>query len=168
MIAGAGGDRQPLRLELREEPREFRQARLSQAFQGSWVGEGDVMPQRLGPRPERQDLLALVRAPEHDPAAAAAGFGGQLRQQPALADAGLTDDGNDSAATGPRLSKSLVQAPELDLAPNEWRVGGVDTDRWRRLADATLPEDLLVQLLGLGLRPGGQLPMENLDALLVL
>ena len=62
--------------ELGEQAGELGAPAAFQVAQQVRIGRDAGVAQRADQGPQRQDLLALVGAPEHDPTAAAAGLGG--------------------------------------------------------------------------------------------
>ncbi len=80
-----------------------------------------ALSDRVDPRSERQHLLGLVRASgEHAPAVA--GRGGELGDQPALADPGLAGEHDGLAASRAGRLPGLVEPRPLGLAPDQRRI----------------------------------------------
>src|SRR5262249_29823523 len=132
------------------------------------------------PRPERQDLLRLVRAADHDRRLAPERVIRQLAYEAALADPRLTEHDDDPTGPGGRAGQLCAEPLDLLRAPDELaldarrrsldggrrhsRRGSGRRDRSAR----ALPQDLLVEDFRrrLGLDP--ELPLEHPDAVLVL
>ncbi len=83
---------------------------------------------RLRERVERRLPLAFDAPPAQDRRAAPRGSGGELPQEPGLADTGFTDDGHQPAAPGRGRGRTVEQPAQLALPSYE---GGMDG---RRLA----------------------------------
>jgi hypothetical protein len=99
--------------ELRKQPRELGDPDGFQSVQGSRVCQDAALPERVDPGPERQDLFTLVGAAEQDAPAPAFRLGGQIGEEPALADAGLAEERHDLTVSGPRRSQGLVESNHL-------------------------------------------------------
>src|SRR5205823_6555356 len=121
-----GGDRRRRRAagELGEEPRELAvcRARSRAAFRD--LRDHAAGAQRVDPRAERQDLLALVRAADEHARAVDGRGGGELFDETALADARLASEQHDVSTTAPRRAQPLAQLRELRVAADQGRVGG--------------------------------------------
>ena len=169
-IAGFGHCRQARGEELGKQPSELREPDAFEALQGSCIHQDCALPQRIDPRPEGQDLLALVRAAEQDGTAPARSLCREISQQPALTDPGLADDRHDLAVSGPGRGHDLVELGHLGVAADERAIGGPGCtgERHRHHLTWALSEDLLIERLGLGLGLDAQLALEDLDALLIL
>ena len=140
--------------------------------------------QCIDPRSERQHLLGLVRARREDPKSPSGRQRCELVQEPALADAGLTNEGNDPELSGADLVEQRVEFRRLVLSPQQRhsRLGRAGRQRRHRRLDAgdgsgrvdlfetvcTRSQDLLVKPSGFGLGLGSQLTLEDVDAELVL
>src|SRR5207245_7394985 len=75
--------------------------------------------QRIDPRSERQHLLGLVRARREDPKSPSGRQRCELVQEPALADAGLTNEGDDPELSGTDLVEQRVEFRRLVLSPQQ-------------------------------------------------
>jgi hypothetical protein len=167
---------------FRHEPSELRAPGGAQALEQVRILGDPARSQRIDPRREGQDLLRLVGAPEQHREPPPGGFRGQLRDEPALADACLPEHGDDPAAAGGGRGEGGVELLHLARASHQLGGGAHARDavlgharsvaalgRRRRLrARGPLAEDLLVERLRLRLRLHPQLALEHAHALLVL
>ncbi|PYM92440.1 MAG: hypothetical protein DME04_15485 [Candidatus Rokuibacteriota bacterium] len=79
---------------LGKEPRELGAQRGAESLEQLDVLPDPSRAQRVHPGTERQDLLGFVRAPDQHHRAPAHRLGGELADQPALADPGLAEHGH--------------------------------------------------------------------------
>ena len=108
------------RPEVREETTELALESVGQEV--SRLRQTAALSDRVDPRSERQYLLGLVRASsEHAPAID--GRGGELGDQPALADPGLAGEHDGLAASRAGRLPGLVEPRPLGLAPYQRRIG---------------------------------------------
>src|SRR5262249_48324376 len=132
--------------------------------------------QRADPWRERQDLLALERAPEQGAEASMRRLAHELANEAALSDSGLAEDRDEPPASPPGLVEVSPEARQLRVAPGQPRLAAWLGGRWRcgGRAAATLGpgrwslEQRRVEPLRLRLRVGSEFPPERIDTELVL
>src|SRR5581483_5154721 len=93
----AGGTRSlARRQQLGEDAAELRDRGMAQSPVARQIAE--TRAERIGPGPERQDLLRLMAGAEGDAQTPPRRLLAELLQQPCLADSGLAGDQDDAAA----------------------------------------------------------------------
>jgi hypothetical protein len=96
------------------------------------------------------------------------GVTGERVHHAALADTCVPQDGHERPRSPRRPIESLVQSSQLLVATDERHPARLGLERCRQRPGRAASQNLLVQLLGVGLRPHAELPLEPLHAVLVL
>ena len=119
---GVGARRGRPAADLGEEPRQLRPPDRREPRHERVVVGDPRAPQRIDPRGEGQRLLGLVASSEHHLATAAHRDRRDLRRQPALADARLSEQGDETSVAGQRSVQRLTEDHQLALPTHERRL----------------------------------------------
>jgi len=159
--------RRRLGRELGEETRRLRAPRRRERRERGVVGRQAGAAQGFDPRTERLDPFRVVAAADDDPAARGRRHRRELANEPRLADAGVTED-RDDTRRGAR--EGVLEAPQLDVASDQRRLHRVALAE-RELGHAlrgALADECPVKLARLGVGLDLELPLEHAHAELVL